>query len=343
MLSGGKVIGTGTYSCIFDPPLRCKVHATQPKGHNITKLIEEDQADTEWSISKRISKIPLWRNYFSISESICEPAEVQKDKELHTKCELLDDYDMSQLRLLTMKYAGNSLQSYKFPASFQFIPFITHLLEAGALMALNRFMHFDLHAGNILIDEHQIPRIIDFNLSVMVDEFNVKSQLIYDYSHNYGLTQQSPDYTVTLGFNQDKDINRIIQTILSKPIIRYLSQFLRIPLVNIQNDLYKIMNENAFIVRGDMTEWFNTYWMKYDSWSIGIYLINMIKRLHMMPFIGHAYQRHRAKLTTLLSHLCAIDPTKRWDCVQALYYMNPNSIIIKRYAQNWLHIHGHPR
>lgn len=340
MLSGGKVIGTGTYSCIFDPPLRCKTHSKQPKGHVITKLILEDEADTEWSISKRISKIPLWRNYFSVSESICKPAETQKDQELYTKCELLEEYDIGQLRLLTMRYAGKAIQSYKFTSSFQLIPFMIHILEAGALMTLNQLIHFDLHSGNILIDENQIPRFIDFNLSLKANESVPESQIAYRYSRNYHLPQQPPEYTAVLAINQGKDINAILHTITSKPIIRLMQSLLRIPLQTLLTNLHHVMTTNTYVMRGDIMGWFYAYWMKIDSWALGAYFMDMIRRFSIIPVMYEGMQKNKNKITTLLKHMTEFDPEKRWDCIQALKFMNPNSIIIKKYSQEWLKKYG---
>jgi len=342
MLSGGKVIGTGTYSCIFDPPLRCKSQTKQPKGHIISKLILEDEADVEWSISNRISKIPLWRNYFSVSESICEPAEAQKDQEIYTKCELLQEYDLNQLRILNMKYAGKAIQSYTFPETFELMPFIIHILEAGALMTLHQLVHFDLHSGNILIDDNQTPRMIDFNLSIMAGESIPESQLAYRFSRNYHLPQQPPEYTAVLGVNQGKDIQKIIHTIMSKPVIRSMQALLNIPLGKIQNDLQALINQNTFVARGDITGWFYTHWMKNDSWALGAYFIDMIRRFSMHAPISNGFEQNRAKLVVLLSRLSAIDPVKRWDCIQALHYMKPTSVIIKKYSANWLQKYGYP-
>jgi len=44
---------------------------------------------------------------------------------------------------------------------------------------------------------------------------------------------------------------------------------------------------------------------------------------------------NHGKIRGVLQKLCAIDPNARWDCMQALEYLHPTSIIIKKYGQKW--------
>ena len=46
--------------------------------------------------------------------------------------------------------------------------------------------------------------------------------------------------------------------------------------------------------------------------------------------------RHRPKLIPLLHRMCAINPNQRVDCMQALYYLQPDHFIIRKYGKGWL-------
>ena len=106
MLSGGKLFDEGLYGCIFTPPLKCKEDTKEKlvkDEHEVllTKLILAPEAKQEFSIASKIRKIPLWKNYFVISESMCEPAAVQTDKQLGD-CPIIKDHKLSDFRILSI-------------------------------------------------------------------------------------------------------------------------------------------------------------------------------------------------------------------------------------------------
>jgi serine/threonine protein kinase len=341
IITGGKLLDTGGYSCVFDPPLRCKGKTMKSHGHMISKLMTKEDSETEWEISEIIRKIPLWKNYFAVSESICELGLNQVDSDLKTKCEFIKYINPSQLRILQMPYAGKPLQNYTLRSDFNLMSFITHVLEAGALLVLNNVIHFDLHPGNILINNNGVPHLIDFNLSLVSNKSVSVSELSYRFSRNFHLIQQPPDYTAVLGIEQGKSMDNIISNIEKKDIISYIKSIIGIHPSIIRKDIKNLIL-NPYIAKGDIIGWFNHYWTKIDSWAIGAYFVDMFKKHSMLPQIGGAYHKNQTKLKKILQGLCDINPNQRWDCVQALYYMNPNSIVIKRFGYKWLDKYGRP-
>ena len=342
IITGGKLLDTGTYSCIFDPPLRCKGTKTiKSHGHMISKLMTDEDAEVEWNITEQLRKIPLWRHYFAVSDSICKLNPRQVDTDLKTKCELIKIMSPNQLRILQMPYAGKPLYNFTFQSNFNLMSFMTHILEAGALMVMNNIIHFDLHPGNILINNNGVPRIIDFNLSMQSNKSVSVSELSYRFSRNYHLPQQPPDYTTILGIEQGKSMDIIISKIEKKNIIAYIKSIIGIHSSKFRKDLINLIL-NPYIAKGDIIGWFNHYWTKIDSWAFGTYFVDIFKKYAMLPQIGGAYQIHHVKLKKLLQYLCAVNPNERWDCVQALYFMNPNSIIIKQWGYKWLDKYGRP-
>jgi hypothetical protein len=170
MLSGGKVLDQGMYGCIFKPELECKDKKKQPKPTGdkdhppLSKLILKDDAILEYNISKIIRGIPIWKNYFAVAESICDPApekqQKKKERDFH-QCDVLQKYPFADFRILSMSYYGVTMANFRFKIpQFDFMKFASHLIQAGALLNLFGVVHRDIHQGNILIDTHHIPRII---------------------------------------------------------------------------------------------------------------------------------------------------------------------------------------
>lgn len=337
---GGKLVDTGGYSCIFYPSLRCKSSTIKPQGRMISKLMKKEEATHEYDISQKIRQIPLWQNYFSVAESICRMNSKQTDRDVKYKCELTKENPLRELRLLQLSYAGKSITNYSLPREFNLLQFITHILEAGALLLQHGIIHFDIHAGNILLDTHQVPRIIDFNLSKDVDNV-IEEETIYEYSSNLEISQQTPDTTVMAGLLQGKDVDVIVHDISQKQMISQIQQILTISRATITSDITSLLNDNL-ISNGDLVGWFRTYWTKIDSWGIGTYLVKIIKSRLAIPQFYATMKENWSTIKKVLLKLCAIHPAKRWDCMQALYALNPNSVIIRKYGKAWLDTHGYP-
>ncbi len=331
---GGKLLDQGMYGCVFIPSLECK----NTKKHNVntlSKIILKDDAEFEFSISKIIHKIPLWKNYFTVSESICEPSKKQKDSDLK-KCDVLKDFELSDFRILTMPYGGTPLNLHKFNLQdFNFMSFVKHLIESTALLNLFGIVHRDLHQGNILVDKSNIPRIIDFNLAMFVENDITSSML--SHSYDYTITQEPPDSTlvnaISKGYNFDTVINNIIY---KKSIVKKISNVLHISHNEMLTDLNNFYNISKSIKSGNLANWFATYWRTIDSWAIGVIIVDLIIKLSMWSNFSSDYKRYQITLIPILKRLCSVDPIKRIDCVQALNYLEPNNFIIRKYASTWL-------
>jgi serine/threonine protein kinase len=217
--TGGKMLGEGAYGCVFaGPVLKCKGDSvaklpknTQVKdGMPLTKITIKSEADDEFSIAKQIQKIPLWKNYFLVAESICEPAPKQEQIQ---ECDIIKGKELNKYRVLTSSYGGVPIVSYKlnfYKNSFEDI--FKHLLEAGALLALFGVVHWDLHLGNILVDSAAVPRIIDFNLAKNMREKAIPNELSIKF--RFDLFQLPPDSSLVVGVYKGVDPYVAIEQII---------------------------------------------------------------------------------------------------------------------------------
>ena len=346
MLSGGKLIDDGLYGCIFAPALECKTKKKQveveEKDHlELSKLIPTVYAKKEDAVASLIRKIPLWKNYFIVSESMCEPAAVQKDKDL-TKCHAIEEKRLSAFRLLMMPYGGQPLNVHRFSlGTFQFMDFVKHFISAGAILNLFGIVHRDIHSGNILVDKDDVPRLIDFNLAIFVENDDAVMKLQHQY--NYLLSQEPPDSTlvnaIKLGY---KPMNVIQSIIRKKPIVKKISNFLQIPLDVLERDLEAFYQQSKSVKNGEDTKWFHVYWRMIDSWAIGVNILDLFYKLSLWPEFASQSRQIKSKLVPVLRGLCSMSPLTRFDCVQALYVLDPNHFIIRKYAGAWLKKVGYP-
>jgi hypothetical protein len=339
---GGKLIDEGLYGCIFMPPLECKPGSrrgsleTDKDGLHppLSKLILKDDAEMEFSISKMIRKIPLWRNYFVVSETICDPAPIQKDKDI-SKCidkpQLIVNY-----RVLTMPYGGQSMSTFRFNIKgFDFMSFIKHFLECGALLNLFGVVHRDIHQGNILIDNAFVPRIIDFNLAIPVNSNVVAEDLSHKYE--YSIAQEPPDSALVNAIAHNIKADKVINDVIYKrPTMKQIKNLLGITSQAMADELEEFYLKSKSVKAGNSARWFELYWRTIDSWAFGVNLIDLISRLSLWPEFSVVWKGMQGKVMPILRRLCAVSPLQRIDCVQALNYLDPSSFIIRKYGRAWL-------
>jgi len=340
MLSGGKLLDQGLYGCIFTPPLVCKDKKKQAAIEKeddlqLSKLILTEYAIREEDVATLIRKIPLWKNYFVVSESMCEPAVKQTEKDLPL-CVSLNQERLSKFRLLVMPYGGESLNSHRFTlSSFDFLEFAKHFIQAGALLNLFGVVHRDIHGGNILVDKDDVPRIIDFNLAIFVETDDMVGQLEHQYSPS--LSQEPPDSALVNAIKFGYNPQQVMASILSKrPSIKRISALLGVPVTKMRAQLEAFYQKSKSVRAGDDEEWFKVYWRTIDSWAIGVNLVEFIYKLSLWPEYKSTLDRAFVTLYPVLRRLCAVNPLERMDCVQALYALDPKHFIIRKYAGAWL-------
>ena len=335
---GGRLVAQGNSGCVFSPALHCKYKKDDHKpikGEQLlTKLTNEYDAKLEYTISNIIRGIPLWRNYFSVALSICEPSIKQTEKEL-PDCKPLEKSSITKFRVLPLINAGVQMFRYKFSSNtFDMMNFFTHLIGAGALLSLFGVIHTDLHMGNILIDEHVIPRIIDFNLAIIKEQARVE-----DITHTYGViwSQESPDATLMNGVAHGYKPSKIIPSIiLKKPIMKKIRSTLSITNDTMIEELEQFAATSDAITSGNVLGWFNSYWRTIDSWAIGAVIVDLLSSFSIMSGFSSMMIKYRPQLIPLLRRMCAVNPIQRIDCVQALYFLQPNHFIIRKYGKAWL-------
>jgi len=347
MTSGGKLLDQGLYGCIFTPPLVCKNKKIQEavekdEDLQLSKLILTEYAKREDSVAKFIHKIPLWKNYFVVSETMCQPAIQQTEKDLPL-CNPLDDQKLSQFRLLIMRYGGESMNRHSFNlATFDLVDFAKHFVEAGAILNLFGIVHRDIHAGNILVDNQDVPRIIDFNLAIFVERDNLVGALEHQYTPS--LPQEPPDSALVNALRLGYDPMTVISSILTKrPSIQKISTLLGVSLSDMEEQLEEFYRKSKSVRAGDDEAWFRVYWRTIDGWAIGVRLVEFIHSLSMWPQYKNKLKQAVKTLLPVLRGLCAVSPLARIDCVQALYQLDPTHFIIRKYATSWLEKVGSER
>ncbi len=350
--AGGSLYDEGGYSCVFTPPLLCAnekgVGAGAGAGtgpRQIDKLLKKDEAEYEYSIAKAIQKIPLWRQYISVPESMCTPAPISKQTETElANCKLIGSTPLGKMRLLRSTYAGVPLFQMKLNlATFSFYEFVVHLLEGVSLLNLYGVVHRDLHMGNILVDRANVPRVIDFNLAVSVHDIPTAAQKLR-IQYDPTLIQVSPDWCLLSAVSAGKSAATTLDDMFHRnTYYKTIQTLIGIDEASQRTELQEFYEKSRSLQAGDVEQWFKNYWRLVDAWSVGAALAYMLSKLLLWPsFQRTDYKTHKEVLLSVIRRLTAFNPLERIDSVQALAMLNPDSYVLRKYGMAWLEKVGRP-
>ena len=185
-IKGGKVIASGGFGCVFDPPLRCK--GKQREKNKVSKLMIERHVLSEFNeieqFKKVLRKIPNYSNYFLVDDfSICDPEKLDSEDLINfkKKCSALPKKEITEkninsnldkLLILNMPHGGMPIDDfiYNIKDYKELVALNNHLIDLlnhGIIpMNKNNIYHTDVKDSNILISSDKLrTRLIDWGLT----------------------------------------------------------------------------------------------------------------------------------------------------------------------------------
>lgn len=191
-LSGGTAIDSGGFGCVFRPSLSCASRSSSSRSSRISKLMLTDNAKEEFDISNKIANVvkilPNYQKYFIVKNKICKPAKLTRKnvQSFDRKCRKISSKKapitskninkrLRELSILTMPYGGVPIDTYltsnsSIEGMYTVHTGLTELLTHG-IIPMNRLnlYHSDIKDSNVLVGSDNLPRMIDWGLSVHYD------------------------------------------------------------------------------------------------------------------------------------------------------------------------------
>lgn len=189
--TGGKVLASGGFGCVFDPALKCQGKQTREKG-KISKLMTNRHAIEEYNeikdIKSKLDSIPNYKNYFIIDNAtLCKPAKLNKsDLGTFKKCSSFKkdkkhnitkkniNSKLDDLMILNMPKGGLPVDDYiykngNFTKLYEVNNSLILLLKNGIIpMNEHNIYHSDIKDSNVLVDKidnQTNTKLIDWGLS----------------------------------------------------------------------------------------------------------------------------------------------------------------------------------
>jgi serine/threonine protein kinase len=360
-MEGGRYIGSGTYGCVFTPPLLCKA-GKQPSDKLVGKITRPNLAQQEIQIGNRMRKFPLVRNYFLLpqpescdlapesEQSDAGIAECREDFKKHG-----EEVDLEQLSQITIPFGGTQayyelyLDQSLYPKNFNFFEFMKHMLEAGSLMLLVGVCHFDLHAGNLLMDKNKVVRILDFGMAFpknLINDITLSGRwkrlrfgFEYDAAHPSIHNSEPPEITIMNAIRKgDFTVDNAVKlTVLGKEIFKDMEKFLGMSKESSRDELLDFFKHSEYARKRNFIMLWRTYWPGFDSWSLACILLETLKLLLLLPeFTEGPYKQKKSALLATLRGMLAPNPKDRLDCIEALALYDPGNAWLARFGKIWL-------
>ena len=346
---GGKLIGQGTYGCVFSPPLLTKKqhHIGRQDMQKVGKITQAIDATTEIQAVNALKKIPNAIDYFLLpdAETVSVPLDPKKQKDPDVaNCEAIEKYGFETMLHFKMNRGGpnlrQTLDTFKTSAkAFPIHSFMVHLFEAGSLLTLRRYVHYDIHSGNVLIGKGSMPRLIDFGVAIDIDDLNEKNMEWRWKNYAPFFSAEPPEVTLITAFTEKRNIGVSAREIITqKEGIVDADKLLGMPKEDQLKDLQLFWRESKTIEARDWLGFFRTYWTKFDSWAIGSVCLKVLRRLLVEPDYqkNAEWTKHKVAIVQTLQGLLTVNPYNRLDCLEALAALHPGSAVLEGEGAKWI-------
>ena len=273
-MDGGKVLGSGTYGCIFKPVLPCKGEITRDPDY-VSKLMRRSDADDEFreitSIKDKVKEIKNYNDFFILGGiRKCElGALTDKDLEGYqqkcmamtrhnfTKDQMKSESFKKDLRLLQLPDGGKDISHFFTDRyNFSIIQFmdinnsLVKLLKGGIIpLTKKNIIHLDIKSKNVVYSpEKGISRLIDWGLTNVIEGTKVPMKVF-----GWPIMFNQP---ITSVIFQNKIIE-LYNTILASPLLtRLISNYKGSDLINfLKGPLKQIIKSIIFKDEASMTSY----------------------------------------------------------------------------------------
>ncbi len=343
---GGVFLGEGSYGCTFSPAVVCKdkdrslIKKKRAKDdEKLTKVFWSDRdVEDEWRFAKILQSVDPRQEYFIYPNERCVVSKKDVMKQANSsKCNSLNNVrdKNAKLPVLQMKYGGVTLEQWvqeKRRRFVDFLPMLRHILVGVQKLHRKGYLHHDLKIDNILVDDNDVPHIIDLSLLVPLKD-------VFDTSLNPSLYNQywlhPPEYRIQR-FNHDlSDIDADLPSFVSRHVQQEADlYYFKIQMQDISTVNQFLLAYFPYCEMYDITKkyiktLFNVYkshgkqgLMKYqtkfaskvDVYSIGLTVMNIIYHMDAPS--------NDSRFRTLITGMIHPDPRKRFSVGKCIHLLD---------------------
>lgn len=277
-MRGGRLLGQGSYGCVFSPGFQCSARGSSPKKllthkeKTVSKIqVYNKIAKNEIEIGKKLREIPNASSYFQVLQNTC-PVSIEqlKDEELQM-CEL-PSLNTSKLIMLTFPFIEGEHPIKWLRRKNQPLIHLEKLIKNICIclekLADHSIVHNDLKNTNILVKSSNKPIILDFGMAI-----DMSSPIWYKsffYAPEYEII--SPETHFMNEKVTDKKIDEVIYYTL-RPLSLFLEKDF---LEKYRKSLKSSLNQLKELSNDEKRKRIKKNWDTWDVYSIAFSLIQFL-------------------------------------------------------------------
>jgi hypothetical protein len=332
---GGAMLGKGVHGCTFDPAPRCaggSVFRTVDGKPTVGKITDEDIRD-ELAIGRAIMELDDASEYFALPSIGCRPAERYEDPDARRCNVITESGESTRLSMLIMPDAGVRLSKWAdadLPRLVKnYVRMFVHLLEGMIIYQQAGYVHNDIHMANILVDDHDVARFIDFGLAFRPEEIKSWSDTNLNRRFSPKHMLQAPEiHAWRMYLNGVRLSDGIRQlTDANEDYEKLAAQF---PSRKTLERAFTELLQTEYVRDEKIGEFMKRYGYGIDCWRIGLCFWWMWRDILEWPgFRNTDLWQDRDIIRRVLSGLTDFDYSTRMSAREALTLLNPSNWILK--------------
>jgi len=294
-MRGGRLLGQGSYGCVFSPGFKCTARGSSRdtllthKKKTVSKIqVYNKVAKNEIAIGKKLKEIPNASACFQVLQSVC-PVSVKQLKDEDVEACELESFNQSSLVMLTFPFIEGEhpvkwLRKKNQPL-VHLEKLMSHLCGCLEKLAEHSILHHDLKNDNILVKLSNKPILLDFGMSVDMS------------SRSYDAFFYAPEYEFLVPETQfinedvtDKKIDEVVYYTL-RPLSLFLEkEFLE----KYRKALTSSLNQLKGLSKEEKRKKIMKQWDTWDVYAISYFLVECLVLLRAE---GHVEEtKHYTKL-----------------------------------------------
>lgn len=338
-IKGGKLLEKGGYGCIYHPHIDCDGNETKNLDYVSKISLYNSDILKEIEMGKIIKTIiPNYNNFFVPIEKSCTISINKISNDLIGDCSIIkNNKETNNFIINNVPYVnGKTLNDFfstidKQPNfSKTFYKIFLHLYIAIKTLQEYNILHYDIKPANIMVNNKNIPLILDFGISFFVNEKDITKNYdkFYIYAPDYYYwSLQSNIISWILTDNKkleqiitDKDITNIINDyFINNQIFGKSSTLLSAEFINkYQVRTYNYYIKNFTNIKGsECIKRLIKSWREWDIYSLAQIF------LHFHHQYQHNFENEKYNDTFIKILISCIDhyPTNKLTEKQIIYTM----------------------
>jgi hypothetical protein len=158
--------------------------------------------------------------------------------------------------------------------------------------------------------------------------------------YNPQMLAEVPEMTIVSGITSGSGtLEELVEmTVEEKDIFGVAEKVLGLSKASQKAELLQFLQSSHAIKNKDWPTLWKLYWPTFDSWSIGMCLTYMLRRLLFQKdfLTSSEWKRRGSVILFILRGMLQANPRKRLDAVEALKLYDPENVWFEQYGTSWI-------